>query len=80
MGKLSNLKESHPIQIAGYVIAQDNEHEPAFNWWAHHVLEKGDRIIFLVKWHSVPYLKRIHQFEIELPNMVKEATAINKKN
>ena len=40
--KLSNLKELHPIQVAKYAIAQGIQHNPAFNWWVHHVLKKRD--------------------------------------
>ena len=37
---LSDLKESHPIQVAEYSLAQRIGHEPAFNWWVTHVLKK----------------------------------------
>ena len=30
--KLSNPKESHPIQVIKYAIAQGIQHGPAFNW------------------------------------------------
>eukprot|EP00804_Cyclotella_cryptica_P003089 CCRYP_006074-RA/>CCRYP_006074-RA protein AED:0.29 eAED:0.04 QI:0/0/0/0.75/0.33/0.5/4/0/1079 len=30
--KLSDLKESHPVQTAEYAVAQGIDHEPAFNW------------------------------------------------
>ena len=30
--KLSNLKESHPIEVAEYAVSQDIADEPAFNW------------------------------------------------
>eukprot|EP00804_Cyclotella_cryptica_P002927 CCRYP_013278-RA/>CCRYP_013278-RA protein AED:0.25 eAED:0.29 QI:0/0/0/1/1/1/2/0/233 len=30
--KLSDLKESHPVQTAEYAAAQGIDHEPAFNW------------------------------------------------
>ena len=78
--KLSNLTESHPIQVAKYAIAQVIKHEPAFNWWVHHVLKKKDRIISMVKRPSAWYLKWIQKFGPKLPNMVKEAIAINKNN
>ena len=32
MGEVSNLKESHPIQVAKYAIAQGIQHEPIFKW------------------------------------------------
>ena len=77
---LSNLMELHPIQIAKYAIAHGIQHEPACNWWIHHVLMKRDRIIFMVRWHSAWYLKRIHELGLVLPKTVNEAYAIDKKN
>lgn len=78
--KLSDLKESHPVQVAEYAVAQGIDHEPAFNWWVSHVLKKRDRIISLVKQRNARYLKRTHKFGIELPKTVKEALAIDNKN
>ena len=79
--KLSNLKELHPVQVAGYAIAQGIEYEPAFNWWVHHVLQKRDRIISMARKCSAWYLKRTHKFGFELPKIVNEALyAIDKKN
>ncbi|KAL7487375.1 hypothetical protein ACHAW6_012978 [Cyclotella cf. meneghiniana] len=46
---LSNLKESHPLQVAEFAIAAGIADEPAFNWWVTWVLKKRDRIISLVK-------------------------------
>jgi hypothetical protein len=46
--KLSDLKESHPIETAEYAVAMGIDHEPAFNWWVPHVLKKRDRIISAV--------------------------------
>ena len=38
--KLSNLKALHLIKVAKHATAQGIDHEPAFNWWVHHVLKK----------------------------------------
>ena len=78
--RLSNLKESHPVQTAEYAVAQGIDHEPAFNWWVPHVLKKRDRIIAQVKRRSARYLKRTHKWGLELPKTVEEALAIDKKN
>ena len=40
--KLSNLEESHLIQVAKYAEAHGIEYIPSFNWWVHHVLKKRD--------------------------------------
>ena len=77
--KLSNFKESHPIQVAKYAVAQGITYEPAFNWWFHHVLKKRDQMISMVKEHSAWYLVRNHEFGLELHEMVKEAIAIDEK-
>jgi hypothetical protein len=78
--KLSDLKESHPIETAEYAVTHGIDHEPAFNWWVKHFLKKRERIISLVKRRNARYLKRTHKFGIELPKTVQEALALDKKN
>ncbi len=58
--KLSDVKESHLLQMAEYALAM-----AGFNWWVPHTLKKSDVIITLVKKHSVKYLKHTHKFGIE---------------
>ena len=31
--KLSDLKESHPIECVEYAVSQGLQNEPDFNWW-----------------------------------------------
>ena len=71
--KLSDLKESHPIETAEYAYAQELEFEPAFNWWVHHTPKKRKHIVSLVKKRNVRYLKRNQKFGIELPKSVEAA-------
>ena len=78
--KLSDLKESHPIETAEFAVTMGIDHEPAFNWWVPHVLKKRDRIIAKVAKRSARYLKRTHKFGIEVPKTVKEALALDRKN
>ncbi len=59
---------------------QGIDHKPAFNWWVPHVLKKCDRIISLVHKQTTRYLKRIHKFGIEVPQTVKEALDLDRKN
>ncbi len=75
--KLSDLKESHPLQ---YAVAMGVDHEPGFNWWVPHTLKKHDAIIALVKKHSAKYLKRTHKFGIECPKTVEDALEFDKHN
>ncbi|KAL7465994.1 hypothetical protein ACHAW6_000395 [Cyclotella cf. meneghiniana] len=76
--KLSDLKESHPCQVAEFALAAGIADEPAFNWWVAWVLKMRDRIISLVKRRSTRYHKRTHKLGIELPKTVDEAYAIDK--
>ena len=55
-------------------------HEPAFNYWSPHVLKNRDAIIYLVKNSKPHYLKRTHNFGVELPKSVADAYAIDKNN
>jgi hypothetical protein len=50
--KLSNLKESHPLQVAEFAFAAQIADKPAFNWWVSWVLKKRDQIISQVKCQS----------------------------
>jgi hypothetical protein len=76
---LANLKESHPLETAEYAVTQGSDHEPAFNWWAPHVLKKRDWIISLVCKQTTRYFKQTHKFGIEVPKTVKEALALDCK-
>ena len=70
---LRDLKDSYPIQIAKYAMANKIANEPAFNWWVHTVLRKRNRIVAKVK----RYWQTTHKFAIRLPKTVAEALAIN---
>ncbi len=59
--KLSDLKESYPLQVAEYAISMSVDHEPSFNWWVLHTLRKQDSIIALVKKRRARYLKCMHK-------------------
>jgi hypothetical protein len=39
--RLSDLKESNPLEVAEYAVSQSIDHEPAFSWWVPHVLKKA---------------------------------------
>jgi len=75
--RLSDLKESYPVEVAEYAVAHDLEKEPAFLWWVRHVLRKRDSIISAVKKR---YQKRTHKFGIRIPRTVKEALEIDREN
>ncbi len=78
--KLSDLKESQPIETAEFAVTAGIDHEPAFNWWVPHVLKKRDCIISMVKRRSARYLKQAHKFSIEVPKTVQEVHDLDRKN
>ena len=65
---LKDLKESIPVEVAEYAIANKIAEEPAFAWWVHDVLRRRDHIISKVKSR---YWKHTHKYGVELPKMVK---------
>ncbi|KAI2511653.1 Reverse transcriptase (RNA-dependent DNA polymerase) [Fragilaria crotonensis] len=73
---LSELKESNPVQVAEYAVANKIAEEPAFAWWVRNVLRKRDRIIKKVK---ARYWAKTHKFGIELPKTVAEALKIDER-
>ena len=42
---LNALKESHPVEVAEYAVADKIADEPAFAWRARNVMHKRDRIM-----------------------------------
>ncbi len=75
--KLSDVKESHPLQMAEYAISMGVDHKPSFNCWVQHTLMKHDSIIALVKMRSARYLKRTHDFSIKCSKTVEDALELN---
>jgi hypothetical protein len=70
---LKDLKETYPLQVAEYAVAQGIENEPGFNWWVPFVLKRRERIIKSVKGREAKYLERCIKFGIEVPRSVREA-------
>jgi hypothetical protein len=73
---LADIKDSHPIEVAEYAIANKIVEQPAFAWWAKQTLKKRDRHIKKAK--SL-YWKRTHKFGVELPKSVAEAYTIDRR-
>jgi hypothetical protein len=57
--KLKNLKESNPVELAEYAVANRIAEEPAFKWWVSNTLRKRNRIISKVK---KKYWQTTHNF------------------
>jgi hypothetical protein len=72
---LKDLRESYPVQVAEYTVANKIIEQLAFAWWVPYVLRKWERIIQKVKtW----YWKRTHKYRVELLKSVKQALAIDR--
>ena len=74
---LKDLKESNPVEVAEYALTNKILEEPAFAWWARHVLRKRERLIRKVK--SRRYWDRTHKYGILLPKTVAEALRIDRE-
>ena len=75
--KLSDLKESLPVEVAEYAKGNGIIDEPAFAWWAPRYLKEKRRILKKVKSR---YWKRTHKYGVEVPKSVAEAYALDRKN
>jgi hypothetical protein len=67
---LRNMKESNPIKVAEYAVAQGIDKEPAFAWWVPFIMKRRDRYVKAV---GTRYQKRTHKFGIEVPKTVQRA-------
>jgi hypothetical protein len=72
---LRELKETNPIEIAEYAIANQIETEPAFAWWVNTVMRKRNRIIQKLQ---KKYWRTEYKFGIKVPKTVEEALQIDK--
>jgi hypothetical protein len=73
---LKNLKNSNPIELAEYAVANHIDDEPAFNWWVKETLRRRNRIVNKVK---ARYWETTHKFGIKVPKTVDEALKIDKE-
>jgi hypothetical protein len=67
---LKDLKDTHPIELAEYAVANKIADESAFAWWVSFCLNKWNRIINKVR---SKYWRTTHKYGIRLPKMVEEA-------
>ena len=58
---LNYLKQSNPVEMAEYTVANYISDEPAFNWWFKETLRHRDRIISKVK---SKYWRTSHKFGV----------------
>ena len=74
---MKDLKDSYPVPLADYSVANNLKDEPAFAWWVPYTLNK--RIAIISKIES-NFWKKTHKYGIQVPRNVKEEKAIDIKN
>ena len=74
---MKDLKDSYPVQLADYAVANGIQKKPAFAWWIPYTLKKRTAIISKVK---SKYWERTHKYGIRVPKNVKEAERIDAEN
>ena len=66
--RLSELRESHPLETSEYAEAILLLQEPAFSWWVPQALRQKQRMVKVLK---TRYHRMKEKFGIELPKNVK---------
>ena len=74
--KLSEMKESHPVETAEFAKARGIYCEPAFAWWVPYTLRKRDVILAAVKSRI---RKKTHKYGIEIPTSIEHAIELDRK-
>ena len=75
--RIRDLKESFPIEVADYAVANNIHVKPAFSWWVKNVLRRCKKMIGST---NAKYIKRTHRFGLEIPKTVKRALEIDAEN
>ena len=75
--KLKDIKDSNPIEVAEYAVANRIQDEPAFVWWVKHVLRRRNRIISKVK---KKYWRTTHKYGVRVPKTWEEALDLDRQN
>jgi hypothetical protein len=72
---LKDIKETNPVKVAEYAIANKIDHEPAFAWWVQTVMKKRERIISKLQ---KKYWRTEYKFGVRIPKTVDEALQLDK--
>ena len=72
-----SVKDTYPVELAEYAVANGIQEEPAFAWWVKYTMKKRDRIIQKIK---SKYWQRTHKYGIRVPKNIKEAKEIDDEN
>ena len=71
---MKDIKESNPVELSKYVLANDIDTDPAFAWWVLFTVIKRNRIASKLQ---NKYWRTTHKFGIEVPTPVKRAYDID---
>ena len=74
---MKDLKDSYPVPLADFAVANDLQNKAVFAWWVPYTLRKRKAIIAKVK---SKYWQRTHKYGIRIPKSVKEAKQIDAEN
>lgn len=74
---LKELKETSPVEVTKYAVANKISDEPAFDWWVMDVLHRQDR---LIKGSVSHHHKSRYKYGICLPNSTPEALQLDKED
>ena len=75
--KLSDMKESHPVETAEFTKAKGIQGQLAFCWWVPYTLQKRDAIMAAV---GARLQKTTHKYGVEIPKDVHHAWELDKRN
>ena len=75
--KLSDMKESHPVEMAEFAKAKGIQEEPAFCWWVPYTLRKRDAIVAAI---GARIRTTTHKYGVEIPKNVHHAQELDKRN
>ena len=71
------LKESNPVDVAEYLLAQNINNELTFSWWVPYTLRKRDFIVLSI---NSRFRKRTHKYDIEIPTSRRDAIRLDTLN
>ena len=71
---LKYLKESRPVELTNYSVANKIDHAPDFSWWVTLNLKKRNRI---VSKSQKKYWRTTHKFCIGVAILMKQAYGID---
>ncbi|MGH7954509.1 MAG: reverse transcriptase domain-containing protein, partial [Gloeomargaritales cyanobacterium] len=74
---LKQLKETNPVDVAEYAVANRIDDEPAFDWWVRIILKRKTRLIKA----SISRHRRVgYKFGIRIPETTEEALRFDQED